>query len=150
MEEQLEEDLKDNLLGCLDLSGFEGGLIKTYTLVYPTSYDLDVTVLRETSTIRLDFPVTLKAENSDEQVSVKEFTSVIDVPLGEFYEVAQDILDAETEIGMFDTLSYMLGKMSRYTLELHKPYPDKLYIVRHSKIHGGEYRFQFAVEGEPS
>lgn len=146
MEEELTSAIENELAQCVDVQGFSMGLIKTFDVVANDPMKAKVTIARENVIVDLNYPVTLKSRSSDNVVSEKKFTVSIDKPLGEFYDVAQDILEAETSAGMFDTLTYMLAKMSRYTIYLQKPYPDKIYQV--TLREGSKYIFQFAVEGE--
>lgn len=147
MEEQLSEAVLQNLAGCIDVQDFSSGIIKTFDVVTPNPMELTTSITRDQVVFDLNYPVTLRSSSTDNIVRETEFSVPVEVPLGELYEVALDILDAETSIGRFDTLTYMLAKMSRYTIYLNKPYPDKVYQV---KLRDGDYIFQFAVEGEPS
>ncbi|MBU4352514.1 MAG: hypothetical protein KJ939_05545 [Nanoarchaeota archaeon] len=147
MEEELSEAVKQELASCIDVQSFSSGIIKTFEVVLSQPMKLTTSIMKDQVVFNLNYPVTLKSKSSDNVVTEKEFSVPVEVPLGELYEVALDILDAETSIGRFDTLTYMLAKMSRYTLYLHKPYPDKIYQIQ---MRDGDYIFQFAVEGEPS
>lgn len=145
MEEELAAAIKEEMLQCVDVEGVAGGIIKRYDIIVKPPMELAVTITGSTVLLELNYPVTLKS--SEATASETTFTVPIEKPLGELYDVAQDILEGETSIGRFDTLTYMLSKMSKYTIYLHKPYPDKIYQV---KLREGDYMFQFAVEGEPS
>lgn len=148
MQEQLSEAIKEALGRCLDIQGAAKlGIIKTFTLQEGSTMDVNVEILPEQVNLELQHDVQLKSK--DGQLTKKQgvFDTTIRSPLGELYEVSQDILDAETTLGRFDQLTYMLAKMSRYTIYLNKPYPDKIYQI---KLREKDYIFQFAVEGEPS
>jgi len=147
MEEQLSEAVKQELASCIDIQGFSSGIIKTFDVVISQPMKLTTSIMKDQVLFELNYPVTLKSKSSDNIVTEKEFSVPVEVPLGELYEVVLDIIDAETSIGRFDTLTYMLAKMSRYTIYLDKPYPDKIYQI---KLRDGDYTFQFAVEGESS
>ena len=146
MEEQLAEVIKNNLANCLDIEGFaDVGIIKTIKVIPGDKMDLKVEVARESVNLELDYRIEVKGSEASR---VKDkFEVVIRSPLGELYDVSQDILDAETTIGRFDLLTYMLQKMSAYTIQMQKPYPDKIYQI---KLREKDYVFQFAVEGESS
>jgi len=146
MEEQLAEAIKNNLANCLDIEGFaDVGVLSSIKPIYGGDMVLKVEVARESVNLELNYRVEVKGSEASR---VKDkFEVVIRSPLGELYDVALDILDAETTIGRFDQLTYMLQKMSAYTIELKKPYPDKIYQI---KLREKDYVFQFAVEGESS
>ena len=74
-----------------------------------------------------------------------EFKEVVDKPLGDLYEVSQDILDYESQFGDFDQLIYMLSKKGDYFIYKKRPYPDKLYIINDKER---KLTFQFFVQGE--
>lgn len=147
MEEEISRAVEEELAKCIDLDAFSGGLFKTYSLTANQQMQVSTSIARDAVLFELEFPITLKSKSTDTVVSRDKFSASVDVPLGELFEVMQDIVDAETSIGRFDTLTYMLSKMSRYTIILNKPYPDKIYQL---KLRENDYMFQFAVEGEPS
>ncbi|HII15678.1 MAG TPA: hypothetical protein HA362_05180 [Nanoarchaeota archaeon] len=148
MEEQLAAAIKENIGKCLDIEGAANiGIIKTFDLVLGNTMDVKATILPDEVKVELDYDVQLKARKSDTQKKQGIFVRAIKAPLGELYDVSQDILDAETVIGRFDQLTYMLAKMSKFTIDVQKPYPDKIYRL---KLRENNYIFQFAVEGEPS
>lgn len=149
MEEQLANVLKELFPMCFDLEDDiygRGSAIKTFNVVSEEP-EFSVDITQSSVFTSLKFPLTLKAKNSDNVASKEEFSAKIDAPLGELYQVSQDILDAETMIGYFDVMTYILIKTGRYTIYPHKPYPDKIYQI---KLREGNYFFQFAVEGESS
>src|SRR3989339_246077 len=81
----------------------------------------------------------------DTVVTEDEFSESLNVPLGELYEVSQDVVNDHAVGGDFEQLIYMLSKLSRYTIYKYKPYPDVLYQV---KLRDDSYVFQFAIQGE--
>ncbi|MDI6737371.1 MAG: hypothetical protein QME12_02535 [Nanoarchaeota archaeon] len=146
MERQLSEAIKENMGKCFDIEGFADlGLIKTIEVMPVDNMDVKVIITKDIVTVELNAKVEVKGSGGS-KVN-KKFEVPIRSPLGELYDVSQDILDAETAIGRFDQLTYMLAKMSRYTIYIQKPYPDKIYQI---KLREKDYIFQFAVEGEPS
>lgn len=146
MDEQLSEAIKENMGRCLDIKGFGNvGLIKTIEVIPGNEMDVKVAISEDVVNIELNQRVEVKGSGGSK---VKDkFEVAIRSPLGELYGVSQDILDSETAFGRFDQLTYMLNKMSRYTIYVEKPYPDKIYQI---KLREKDYIFQFAVEGEPS
>ena len=148
MEVQLEKAIKNELMQCIDVQQFQSsGILKTYDVIAKNQIELDVVIARTDVLLELKFPITLKSTKDENVVSEDTFNVNIEKPLGDLYDVAMDIIDAETALGKFDTLTYMLSKTGRYTIYLQQPYPDKIYAM---KLREGDYIFQFAVEGEPS
>ncbi|MFH1637056.1 MAG: hypothetical protein ABIB71_01375 [Candidatus Woesearchaeota archaeon] len=150
MEDQLAKAIEEAFPTCdFDLEDIKPeGVIKSYTVDLPTQPPkFKVDVAQSAVFVEMEYPITFESESGGESVSEDKFTAKIDAPLGELYGVSQDILDAETTIGMFDVLTYVLSKTGRYTIYPSKPYPDKIYQI---KLREGDYFFQFAVEGEAS
>ncbi|PIN80907.1 hypothetical protein COV16_00195 [Candidatus Woesearchaeota archaeon CG10_big_fil_rev_8_21_14_0_10_34_8] len=142
MEEQLSKVIENNLPTCVDLSEIGGVNIEANKPFIVTTRILPLQVL-----VELEYPVTVKSKIGEASASEKKFSYIVDAPLGDLYNVAQDILDQETSVGIFDQLSYMLLKLGKYTVYVEKPYPDKIYRL---KFREGSYMFQFGIQGEPS
>ena len=142
MESQISENVKQSLNGCLDFTSFQR--FKPYEISTGT---LDVKTKIESRAVIIDinYPVTLKSK--DNMVSRNKFTESFNYPLGELYEISQDIIDDEATFGFFDTLSYMQLRKGEFKIYLNKLYPHKLYQVKRDD---NSYVFQFAVEGEPA
>jgi len=143
MQDQLNVAIKQQVETCLDVQG-EADLIKTFDIIAPKDYKVDTAIRQDKTEVSLDYPVTLRAKSGDTQVSKKQFTKTFNIPLGELYDVSQDIANAEAT-GFFDPLVYMLAKYSRYTIYTQKPYPDTIYQI---KLREGSYVFQMAIQGE--
>ncbi len=143
MQDQLNIAIKQQIETCLDVQG-EADLIQSYDLLLPKDFDVKTAITKSSVLVTLDYPITLKSKSGDTKVSKEEFTKTINVPLGDLYEVSQEIVNAEAT-GFFDSLTYMLSKYSKYTIYTHKPYPDTLYQI---KLREGGYVFQMAIQGE--
>jgi hypothetical protein len=145
MEKQLAKQIEEGLKTCVDIQ--PKGLIPTYDIFTPQDYNVTVRILLDAVNINLDYPITLKSKkNKDVVVTKKEFKTQVAVPLGDLVNVVYSIINAETSVGFFDQLTYMLTSKSKYTIYVHKPYPDKIYRL---KLREDDFTFQFAVEGEP-
>lgn len=142
MEDQLSKAIEENLQTCVDFTDISGVEVIANKPFQVTTRVLPVQVL-----IDLEYPVTVKSKVSEASATERKFSMIVDAPLGSLYDVAQDVLDLETEIGQFDILSYVLLKLGKYTILINKPYPDKIYQL---KLRENDFMFQFAVEGEPS
>jgi len=143
MQDQLDIAIKQQIETCLDVQG-ESDLIQTYDVLLPKDFDVKTEITTDNVLVTLDYPITLRAKSGDTKVSEKEFTQTIDVPLGDLYEVSQEIVNAKAT-GFFDSLTYMLSKYSKYTIYTHTPYPDTIYQI---KLREGSYVFQMAIQGE--
>ncbi|RME55049.1 hypothetical protein D6777_01715 [Candidatus Woesearchaeota archaeon] len=142
MESQLSKAIEESLPECLDFDNVRGVNIKTKGKPKVSVQILPLQVL-----VDLEYPVTVESKVSDAKASTNKFSYIVDKPLGDLYNVAQDILDQETTTGQFDQLTYMLLKLGKYTIYVQKPYPDKIYRL---KLREDNFMFQFAVQGEPS
>ena len=122
----MEEDLTTTIQGAL------GSCINVYDVSDDVEaaeqWDLTVSIERDSVDLLLYYPVTI--DDGDNIVSTDEFSESIDVPLGELYEVSQDIVNDHASLGDFEQLMYMLSKLSMYTIYKYKPYPDVLYQVQ--------------------
>ena len=141
MEEQLSNAIEEALPECLEVD-VSGGV----ELQLPDNYKVQTDIQASKVVVTLDYPITLISNRDGDELTEKEFSATVDAPLGDLYEVAMDIVDSEATGGRFDVLTYVLSKMSKYTIHPHKPYPDKLYQI---KLREGNYLFQMAVEDEP-
>lgn len=137
MEEQLETAIKNQLQGCVNVYGIDSGISA------PSDFDLDVNILDDAVAIILDYPVSIV--KGDQTSSRDNFEISVDVPLGELYDVAMDVVNTEATTGYFDVVYYVVSKQGAYTIYPYKPYPDKLFQL---KLREGDYIFQFAIEGE--
>jgi putative transposase len=77
--------------------------------------------------------------------TLKPVVVKFDAPIAELYPVALDIVNSEARFGFFEQLFYMLGKRGQVIVNLDKPYPDKIYMI---KLKDSKFEFWFAVEGE--
>ncbi len=145
MEKELSEALTNELPTCLNIHKFSQ--FKPYQVSTPKKPQIDVSIRRFDAVVTLDYPVRLTSKRSPVSVEKSKFETVLTIPLGRLYEVSQEIVNQEAEFGTFETLYYMLSKKGEIKIYLKKPYPDKIYQLKHQN---SDYIFQFAIEGEPS
>lgn len=140
MEQQISTAVQQNLAQCLNIGKFKRGFDLTIGQQSVT------TAIGPSSTIiTLHMPLTLR---KDAVVVQKEsFSQTFTYPLGRLYDVAQDIVDYESQFGDFEQLSYMLVHKGAYIIDKKKPYPDTLYILT---TKDSPYVFQFMIQGEPT
>jgi heme/copper-type cytochrome/quinol oxidase subunit 2 len=150
MEDQLNEAAAYFMNDCL-ASIKDTGSFKKYDVVTTGTPKYEFVIRPDRVVLNVNWPVTLRGKSKDVSVSEDKFEINFNYPLGQLYDVSQDVINGwdafagEAVTGYFDTLTYMLAKKGEYKIYLKKPYPDKVYdIVKE----GNEYSFQFAIEGE--
>ena len=145
IEDELNDAIEFGLNGCLDIKSFER--FRNFNVVLTEEPDVNVDIRKDKILVNIDYPTILKSKRDALEVRQDNFAVSLEYPLGELYDVAQEILEAETQIGDMDILSYMIFKRGKYKIYKQKPYPDKIYIL---KREDHPYIFQFAVQGQPS
>ena len=143
---QMEEEIKSTLdIGLLQCGISRGGNLG-YDVSVQGNPNPEIEIEREVVKINVNYPIKIKSKRTGLVVERKDFIINVDVPLGALYDVAMEIVNSEAEYGDFDPLIYMLAKKGEYKVYKHKPYPDKVYII---KKEGKNYIFQFFVQSEP-
>lgn len=137
METELKDAISSALSTCINVKDASSDA------TVADQWDLTVSIQRTSVDLALYYPVSIN--DGKNTVSQDTFKESLDVPLGDLYDVSQDIVNDHASLGDFDQLTYMLSKLSRYTIYKYRPYPDVLYQV---KLREGTYVFQFAIQGE--
>ncbi len=137
MEEELQSTIQDALNTCINVYDVSDDVEAA------GSWEVTVDIQQTGVDLELYYPVSI--DDGDNVVSQDTFSETLNVPLGELYDVSQDIVNSHASLGDFEQLTYMLSKLSRYTIYKYKPYPDVLYQV---KLREGSYVFQFGIQGE--
>ncbi len=137
MEKELEDEIRNNLPGCIDLSVFErqGFSINTGPM------RVNVTIGREDVRIRLDYPIMLEKDGNE--MSSAEYDADIAKPLGLLYDKSIEIINSENSKGYFDQVDYMFNNDNQILIEKHRPYPDTVY-----NLSLDSYTFRFALGGK--
>ncbi|MDD5331754.1 MAG: hypothetical protein PHE43_02950 [Candidatus Nanoarchaeia archaeon] len=150
MEDQLNENVGDFMDNCLEEVKSQGNL-KTYNVLINGEPKYEFLIRPDEVVLNINWPITLKGKSKDISVSEDKFEIDFNYPLGNLYDVSQDIINGyslspgEATTGYFDSLTYMLSKKGEYKIYVKKPYPDEVYrLVKE----GNNYIFQFAVQGE--
>mgnify|MGYP001391630465 CR=1 FL=1 len=138
MEEELQDAIDSALSTCINVYDYSSDVEAD------SDWELEVAINFNEVQLDLYYPVSVD-KGEDDFASEDEFSKSLDVPLGELYEVALDVVNDHALYGEFDQLLYMLSKLSRYTIYKHKPYPD---IIYQAKLREDDYVFQFAIQGE--
>lgn len=147
-----KQDMETQLAKTIDFSlqdtvGVKKKKLIGYEVIVEKDWNVIVEINKDNIVVKLDYPVTLKSSrNAGVSVTEDEFSNTFRYPLGDLYDVSQDILDIETTFGEFDQFVYMLNKKGVYRIEKIRPYPDKLYIL--NRRDKEDYKFQFAIQGE--
>ena len=144
MEEELEEVISSALSTCINVHDYSNDLNTA------ESWVLDVEITSDSVDLYLDYPI--EVVKDDSSASTEGFSENVNLPLGELFDVVQDIVNEEAGWGTFDPMLYMLGQLSEYTIYTSKPYPDTIYAVQMSEftLPPGQENlvFQFAIQGE--
>lgn len=143
MESQLNEELRVSFSSCLDLGKY--ARLKPFKIKALEDPKVETTIMKDKVIVDLRYPIMLESKKTDLRSSRDRFTVNFNYPLGELYDVSQDIVESEVVNGEFDPLPYMLVSKGKYKIYKHRPYPDKIYILM---LMDKDYLFQFAVEGE--
>ena len=69
----------------------------------------------------------------------------MDIPLGGFTEVANDLVQIKVSGKEINPTLYQLLSFNKYLIEIRKPYPDEVYDI--TLTANENYHFYFAIEG---
>lgn len=145
MESQISDTISKSVIDCIDIEGFRR--FGSFNILTPSPLKVSTKIFSDSVLVNVNYPVTLKSTKSEAQAQQSDFSYSFIYPLGELYDLSQEIVNAEAVFGDFDQLVYMVSKMGRYRIEKKRPYPDKIYIMN---LKDDNYIFQFAIQGEPS
>ncbi|MBI2672877.1 hypothetical protein HYX19_01330 [Candidatus Woesearchaeota archaeon] len=120
--------------------------LRNYNIITGKNPVVDSDIRRDNVLIKITYPIALQSKRSATKIEARDYNAIVNYPLGDLYEVSQDILDFETQFGEFDQLVYMLAKKGEYRIYKQRPYPDKLYVLKKAD---NDYIFQFMIQGEP-
>lgn len=145
MESQISDTISRSISDCVDIESFRS--FGSFNILTPSPFKVSTKIFSDSVLVNVNYPITLKSTKSEAQSQQSDFSFSFSYPLGELYDVSQEIVNAEAEFGDFDQLVYMVSKMGRYHIEKKRPYPDEIYIMN---LKDDDYIFQFAIQGEPS
>ncbi|PIN86715.1 hypothetical protein COV19_03195, partial [Candidatus Woesearchaeota archaeon CG10_big_fil_rev_8_21_14_0_10_44_13] len=147
MERILAKEIANRLMRCVNLKPFEA-----------QGYSIDAGKISATTKIgrkdvfvEVNYPIRIVKEN--EVTNVSDFSSEINLPLGELYELAMDITNREISKGNFDIDEWMVKDGAEIIIQKHRPYPDTVYLLSEKvqeKFKQGSIKFQFALQRNPS
>ena len=137
IEEELTDAIDQELSTCINVKDIssDADIAK--------EWELAVAIRQNSVDLTLDYPVTIDKGKGD-IASEDTFSASVDAPLGDLYQVSQDIVNDHALYGDFDHLLYVLSKVGRYSVYKNSPYPDVVYQVR---LLQDDYVFQFAIQG---
>ncbi|MCX8147123.1 MAG: hypothetical protein N3D84_01500, partial [Candidatus Woesearchaeota archaeon] len=139
MEFQLSRELERRLKKCIDLSEF-----KIFAdNVNAGELKVNVTIAKDDVVVFVKYPINMTYE--DYSISISDFSSKLNYPLGRLYLLSQDIVNEEIELGSFNIEKFVREKGMDVVIERHRPYPDIVYILKREN-----YTFQFALQGLPA
>ncbi|MBI5872213.1 hypothetical protein HZB88_03965 [archaeon] len=137
MEAELAEAIQDSLSTCINVFEISDDVSAQGEM------KATVSIAQNSVDIILSYPIAIDKGEGD-RIAEDKFSVSLNYPLGELYDVAMDIVDAEASVGEFDQLIYMLDHTGRYEIIKDRPYPDKVYQLR---LMNNNFMFQFAVQG---
>lgn len=144
MQEQLKNSIAQKLDSCIKINSFEKS---GYTIIPSTTKNLNIDIGQDSIIATLNYPIKIKKGETETEIQI--FSKAIPLPLGRLFSAATDIINTESLIGSFNPQVYSLIKSKfankPYLIQLLKPHPDKLYIL---KIKDTPYTFQFFIQGE--
>ncbi len=142
-EKQLEDELYgylfERLQSCIDVNSFRDD--NAYD-INVGEFDFDININDENVLFNVTYPLTL--ERKGVRLSVENFDSKLDIPLGLIQDAVKDILESESNLGVFDPVGYTLTNGNEYVIYVYKVYPDTIYKVKQKD---SNYEFQFAIKG---
>jgi len=111
MQRALERDIEKRLHECIDLKPYEA---QGYDIEIGTM-DVSVKIGETDVFIELDFLIELSREG--EGIKITSFQRTIDLPLGQLYELAIDIVNSEIMDREFDTDEWMKNHGAEIDIE---------------------------------
>ncbi|MBI2670805.1 hypothetical protein HYX18_02415 [Candidatus Woesearchaeota archaeon] len=145
MEKELENALDFALQSCINVQQCRR-FGQQYSINTPKKLKSDVNIGKEKVLVKVSYPVQLVSKTGA-QLTIQDFSASLDYPLGNLYDIAvNEIINTEAEFGNFEQLLYMISHKGKTIIDLKKPYPDKLYVL---KAVDNPFKFQFFVQGEP-
>lgn len=150
MQEELSKFIKNDLQNlCLNINSFNKagiglsqGELKVNTIIQD-----DVVVIEAT------LPIIIR--RGDLVVQQSDFSQIIELPLGRLYQASRDIVNTESQTGLFDTVLYSITKTQvtnkPYIAQRIPVYPDKLYLIKLKDVpeENNEFVFQLFIQDEP-
>lgn len=86
---------------------------------------LNVTIDPLEMTVRLVYPVGVTFEGVDN--TLKDFVTVVPLPLGRLVQIGQDIVNDEARHGSFSKEQWLLANGDDVLIQKERPYPDMIY-----------------------
>ena len=137
--EKIQERLNTEISSCIDLSRYRA---KDYQL--QTGTLSTIITFKETATqVEIKYPMSFK--KNDVTITRENTLVQIPIPVKQFIEATNKILNLEAKGQQVDPLLLSLESGSKYTVEVKKPYPHRIYIITTPK---NDIEWWFAVQGE--
>ncbi len=142
IENEIEEYLDFNVPICTNLDRISQQLF--FPEIKSAKFVSDVEIRQDSIFVKINYPVSLVKGN--EEVTLKDFSQSVSVPLGNLLDVTYDVVNEEAKSGIFLNLPYMIANRGEVEIFVdQKEYPDKIYVLNERN---SDYVFQFAVQGE--
>lgn len=137
--QKIEERLNTEIASCIDLSTWKTKDFQLHTEELQTS----VALKEQATQVEVNYPITLKRN----EVTITRESTIIQlpIPLEAFIEATNKILNKEAKGEQVDPLLESIESNKKYTVEIKKPYPHRVYIITTPT---SELEWWFAIEGE--
>ncbi len=137
---QISDRIESDFKSCLDYSQF----IKQGFSIDDSDPVVETIIRDNNIVVDVDYIVSFQRET--ETINFKDFSTVIEIPLGNAFLIANDIINSEAHRGIFDKEDYMLKHGVR--ISKHKPYPNTVYgISINVPKYNRDLQFNFAIKG---
>ncbi|MBU0536661.1 MAG: hypothetical protein KKE20_06865 [Nanoarchaeota archaeon] len=139
MEYELSYEFKNRIKKCVKLSEFK----RFVDNIQAGEMTVYVDIAKNDISVHVNYPVNMTF--GDYAISISDYQSTLDYPLGRLHSVAQSVINKEVTSGYFDIDEWMVKYGADVIIEKHRPYPDRVYILSKEG-----YSFQFALQGLPT
>lgn len=141
IEDEIESAITMGMNECVDKT-LVGSFLKSYDYNFG-EISTNVDILNDRVLINVNYPVTMTKGGVTQTLDPLKVDRD-DIPLGGMYDVVYDILQKRSLGEDFETIPYMLENRGEFEIQVDKPYPDEVYII---KPKAKDYTLQFAIEG---
>ncbi len=144
VEKEIEDYLNSEVPSCVDVESMSEQLLNFFPDIEDAEFESSVDIRENGVFVEVSYPVALK--RGDKRVELKDFSELIDHPLGKLLDTTYDIVNEEANNGVFLSVPYMIANRGEVEIFVdQKEYPDKIYVLNERN---SDYIFQFAIEGE--
>ncbi len=137
---KLIEYTKNKIENCIKIENFEN---QGYDITKLSEPILNIEI--KNKEIFVDYDYSIKLVRDENSVIIKSNSVRLDIPLGEIITETNLVLDQRAKLGRTDPLGLGLLSLNKYSIILHKPYPNEIYDV--GLTDNPTYHLYFGVQG---